>query len=81
MRPTATTTLMSICSSHPKKSPKKGMTVHEAANWSSQKRIHLDEFSRLQMVPTKGSRKQARKTKGERIITRNIKIFYNLSCV
>lgn len=81
MSPIAITTLINICSSHPSMSPNKGMTVHEAANCKSQKRIHLDEFSRLHMVPTNGRAKQARNTNGDRSMMRNIKIFYNLSCL
>ena len=73
MRPSATTALKSICTSHSKKRPRKGMSVHETTTCSSQKAIHLAGCSRLKTVPMKGMTKQVRKTRGDNSMMRNIK--------
>lgn len=72
MRAKAMRILATICTSHSKMSPRKGMTVHEAAICSIQKAIHFEECSLLKTVPTKGSAKQARKTRGDNSMMRNI---------
>ena len=72
MRPKAITILMSINTSHSKKSPRKGMIVHAATIWNIQKAIHFEDCSLLKTVPTNGNTQQARNTIGVKSMTINI---------
>lgn len=71
-------TLINICMSQSKISPKNGMIVQEATIWINQKAIHLAGCSLLKIVPIKGNTKQARRTNGDNNMTRNIKLFINM---
>lgn len=52
------------------------MSVQVDTIWISQNAIHFWEWSLLNIVPMKGSKKQVRNTSGDNKITRNIYIIY-----